>query len=199
MKHLDETNSYSESLVSTSTGRILSQYSLLHTLEKKKRQPVHTAAARTHTHSENTGTHTHIKPPSIVASITCTFRLSIFLYSPPSLPLPMLRIKQQEALFLQLCKSEHVVRLESERREAKGRLRVMDAMRDSLDDQLLYVAQFKKQWLQHHKLLEVARQDLAALELERRSRVEEDAAAALSTLLRRHQPNRHADDSMREL
>lgn len=102
----------------------------------------------------------------------------------------MSRSKQQvrEAVFLHLYKTEQVVRLESERREAKARLRLMDAMTDALNDQLLYVAQFKKQWLQHRLRLEEERCALMDAEEEWRAGILEEGAAELKTVVRRYDP-----------
>ncbi|EAN93498.1 hypothetical protein C3747_148g445c [Trypanosoma cruzi] len=82
----------------------------------------------------------------------------------------------------QQAKTERIVRLEVQRRHAKGTLRVIDAMIRDVDDQLLYVAQFKKEWLQHRKELEAARQELLAEELTRRQQFEKHCLHTLHQL-----------------
>ncbi|RNF07178.1 uncharacterized protein TraAM80_03549 [Trypanosoma rangeli] len=72
----------------------------------------------------------------------------------------------------QQAKTEWIVRLEVQRRHAKGSLRVLDSMIREVDDQLLYVAQFKKEWLQHRRELEAARQDVLAEEAAKRQQLE---------------------------
>ncbi|ORC85378.1 uncharacterized protein TM35_000351220 [Trypanosoma theileri] len=84
----------------------------------------------------------------------------------------------------QQVRTEHIVRLEVQRRHAKGLLRVFDTMIGDLDDQLMYVAQFKKEWLQHRKELEAARQQIIAEELTQREKREEAYLQALAELAR---------------
>lgn len=67
----------------------------------------------------------------------------------------------------QLLKAEEVVRYERERRESKQRLLLLDSFLSDLDEQLLYVAQFKKEWIRHRE----------ALEEERQSTIREEAVA----------------------
>ncbi|KAG5511700.1 hypothetical protein JKF63_07298 [Porcisia hertigi] len=101
----------------------------------------------------------------------------------------MFRAKQQaaETALLHFFKTENVVRLECERREAKMRLRLIDAMSDDLDDQLLYVAQFKKEWLQSRRVLEDARQAVVQEEASKREELESEYAKAIKKVLRRSQ------------
>lgn len=68
----------------------------------------------------------------------------------------------------QLLQAEEVVRFERERREAKQRLNLLDSFLSELDEQLLYVAQFKKEWLRHREALEEERQNV--IEEERKAR-----------------------------
>ncbi|KEG14300.1 hypothetical protein DQ04_00531050 [Trypanosoma grayi] len=82
----------------------------------------------------------------------------------------------------QQAKTEFIVRLEVQRRHAKGSLRVIDTMIREVDDQLLYVAQFKKEWLQHRKELEAARQDIMTEESMKRVQKEEGCLHTLEML-----------------
>ncbi|KAH9601560.1 hypothetical protein LSM04_003904 [Trypanosoma melophagium] len=84
----------------------------------------------------------------------------------------------------QQARTEHIVRLELQRRHAKGLLRVIDNMMGEVDDQLMYVAQFKKEWLQHRKELEAARQQIIAEEIKQREKREEAYLQALTELAR---------------
>ncbi|KAG5487544.1 hypothetical protein LSCM1_07501 [Leishmania martiniquensis] len=85
-------------------------------------------------------------------------------------------------------KTERVVRLECERREAKARLKLVDAMSDDLNDQLLCVAQFKKEWLQSRRLLEEARQAIVQEEASTRAYVEEEHVKAINKVVRHYHP-----------
>lgn len=76
------------------------------------------------------------------------------------------------------------MRLECERRESKARLRVIDAMMHELEDQLLYVAQFKKEWLQHRRKLEDDRQEVVHEESVRRGLLEEAYTKELNNITR---------------
>ncbi|ESL09158.1 hypothetical protein TRSC58_03128 [Trypanosoma rangeli SC58] len=86
----------------------------------------------------------------------------------------------------QQAKTERIVRLEVQRRHAKGSLRVLDTMIREVDDQLLYVAQFKKEWLQHRRELEAARQDVLAEEAARRQQLERHCLHTQQQLARRN-------------
>lgn len=101
-----------------------------------------------------------------------------------------LRAKQQaaEVALQHFLKTERVVRLECERREAKARLKVIDAMTAELDDQLLYVAQFKKEWLLSRRAMEEARQAVLSEENETRAFVEEEYVREVNGLIRHHHP-----------
>lgn len=102
----------------------------------------------------------------------------------------MSRAKQQaaEVALLHFFKTERVVRLECERRESKAHLKLIDNMSADLDDQLLYVAQFKKEWLQSRRVLEEARQALVQAEGAKRGDVEEEYVKALNKVIRHHHP-----------
>ncbi|RNF26293.1 uncharacterized protein Tco025E_01442 [Trypanosoma conorhini] len=84
----------------------------------------------------------------------------------------------------QQAKTERVVRLEVQRRHAKGSLRVLDSMIREVDDQLLYVAQFKKEWLQHRRELEAARQEILTEETAKRQQLERSCLHLLQQLAR---------------
>lgn len=82
----------------------------------------------------------------------------------------------------QLSKAEKVVRLELERREAKKRLVLFDTMLGELDQQLVYVAQFKKEWLLQRQTMERDRQKLMREEVVERERREKQILLSLSRL-----------------
>lgn len=102
-----------------------------------------------------------------------------------------LRAKHQaaEVALQHFLKTERVVRLECQRRESKARLKLVDAMAAELDDQLLYVAQFKKEWLLSRRAMENARQALLSEEKEERDYVEEEYVREVNRLLRHHHPS----------
>ncbi|KAK7202101.1 hypothetical protein NESM_000279000 [Novymonas esmeraldas] len=102
----------------------------------------------------------------------------------------MSRARQQavEVAVLHFMKTERVVRVECERREAKARLKLIDVMSADLDDQLLYVAQFKKEWLQSRCALEEAREAIMQEEASRRAYVEEEYVRAINKVIRHHHP-----------
>lgn len=82
----------------------------------------------------------------------------------------------------QLTKAEKVVRLELERREAKKRLVLFDTMLAELDQQLVYVAQFKKEWLLQRQTMERDRQKLMREETTERERRSQQWFLSLSKL-----------------
>ncbi|KPA75611.1 hypothetical protein ABB37_08482 [Leptomonas pyrrhocoris] len=94
-----------------------------------------------------------------------------------------------EVALQHFMKTERVVRLECERREAKTRLKVIDMMSAELDDQLLYVAQFKKEWLLSRRAMEEERQSVMSEENARRAYVEEEYVRNVNNILRRHHPS----------
>ncbi|KPI84432.1 hypothetical protein ABL78_6514 [Leptomonas seymouri] len=97
-----------------------------------------------------------------------------------------LRAKQQatEVALQHFLKTERVVRLECERREAKARLKVIDTMSAELDEQLMYVAQFKKEWMLSRRAMEVARQSLMGEEDTRRAYLEDEYVRGMNSLIR---------------
>ncbi|CAD2220280.1 hypothetical protein AGDE_04690 [Angomonas deanei] len=105
--------------------------------------------------------------------------------------LPGSRAKQQaaEISFQHLIRTEKVVRLEAERREAKARLRLLDLMTEVLDDQLVYVAQFKKIWLLQRAQLEEERQDVLSLENEERVKIEKLYSSEANEIIRKYYPS----------
>ncbi|KAG5507947.1 hypothetical protein JIQ42_07241 [Leishmania sp. Namibia] len=102
----------------------------------------------------------------------------------------MSRAKQQaaEVTLQHFFKTERVVRLECERREAKARLKLIDTMSDDLNDQLLCVAQFKKEWLQSRRVLEEAREAIVQEEGSTRAYVEEEYVKAINKVVRQYHP-----------
>ncbi|AYU75891.1 hypothetical protein conserved [Leishmania donovani] len=103
----------------------------------------------------------------------------------------MSRSRQQQAEEVALhhfFKTERVIRLECERREAKARLKLIDIMSGDLDDQLLCVAQFKKEWLQSRRVLEEARQAVVQEEASKRAYVEEEYVRAINKMIRHYHP-----------
>lgn len=80
------------------------------------------------------------------------------------------------------------MRLECERREAKARLKLIDTMAGELDDQLLYVAQFKKEWLLSRRAMEDARQAVSNEENGQRTYVEEKYVREVNRLARHYHP-----------
>lgn len=88
-----------------------------------------------------------------------------------------------EMAFQHLAQTERVVRCEAERRECKSRLRILDAMAEELDDQLIYVAQFKKQWLDHRQQLEEERQRMSHDERNDRSSLEAEYVKEINRLI----------------
>lgn len=90
------------------------------------------------------------------------------------MPLPR---RENEISRQEVLKAEKVVRLELQRREAKKRLALLDAMINEMDRQELFVAQFKKEWLQQRQEWEVKRQRVIQKEASERARVEAAAAA----------------------
>ncbi|EPY29170.1 hypothetical protein STCU_03766 [Strigomonas culicis] len=99
---------------------------------------------------------------------------------------PMSRAKQQaaEISFQHLLKTENVVRIEAERREAKARLKLLDVLVEEIDDQLVFVTQFKKLWLQQRVALEDERQKVIDKEEEARQQMEELYVYELNEVLR---------------
>lgn len=73
----------------------------------------------------------------------------------------------------QVEKAEEVVRLELQRREAKKRMNLLDAMLSELDQQAIYAAQFKKEWLLQRQALERERQKVSQEELREREAIKE--------------------------
>ncbi|CAJ1005562.1 hypothetical protein Q4I28_000882 [Leishmania naiffi] len=102
----------------------------------------------------------------------------------------MSRPKQRaaEVALHHFFKTERVVRLECERREAKARLRLIDTMSGDLDDQLLCVAQFKKEWLQSRRVLEEARQAILQEESSNRADVEDEYRRTTKRVIRHCHP-----------
>lgn len=82
----------------------------------------------------------------------------------------------------QLAKAEEVVRYERERREAKQRLVLLDSFLSELDEQLLCVAQFKKEWLRHRESLEEDRQNVVKEESNARPKQEKELLQLLRHL-----------------
>lgn len=103
----------------------------------------------------------------------------------------MSRSKQKAAELAtqHLFRTEQVVRLECERRESKARLKLLDTLTEELDDQLLYVAQFKKEWLEHRRDMEEARQMIVREEETHRAEVEEDYIANVNRIIRHYYPS----------
>ncbi|GET85717.1 hypothetical protein, conserved [Leishmania tarentolae] len=87
-------------------------------------------------------------------------------------------------------KTERVIRLECERREAKARLKLIDTMVGDLNDQLLCVTQFKKEWLQSRRVLEEARQAIVQEEGSKRASIEEEYVRTINKLIRHCSPLR---------
>jgi hypothetical protein len=98
------------------------------------------------------------------------------------------KLQAAEVALQHFLKTERVVRLECERREAKARLKLIDAMTAELDDQLLYVAQFKKEWLLSRRAMEEARQAMMSEENTKRADVEAEYVRDVNRLLRHHHP-----------
>eukprot|EP00796_Vickermania_ingenoplastis_P009131 gene9131-6418_t len=80
---------------------------------------------------------------------------------------------ERELSLQQLEGAEKVVRIELERRECKKRLHLLDVMAREVDQQEVYVAQFKKEWLAHRQALERDRQKLVQTESSERERLEQ--------------------------
>lgn len=76
--------------------------------------------------------------------------------------------------------TERVIRLEVQRREIKEHMQVNDVLIKDIDTQLASIAEFKKEWLKRHKLLEsdrkviVLKEDAARKQLVEQSRVHWD-------------------------
>ncbi|EAN76860.1 hypothetical protein, conserved [Trypanosoma brucei brucei TREU927] len=84
----------------------------------------------------------------------------------------------------QQIRTERIVRMEVQRRQAKGTLRVIDNMIREIDDQLAYVSQFKKEWLQHQRKCEEVRQEVVKEEIKLRSQFLEEEKEELEKLLK---------------
>jgi hypothetical protein len=80
-------------------------------------------------------------------------------------------VEQMEAL-RHIQKTERIVRLEIQRRSVKDALRIYDEIQKDVDEQLHFVAQFKREWLALMKVLEVARQELVGREVAGRNSTE---------------------------
>lgn len=87
----------------------------------------------------------------------------------------------------QLVHDENQHRVEIERREAKARSRVIDASTRIIDDQLLYVAQLKREWLRHKNEVHASCRVVMEQESARRATLQEAYVNELSKLLRRYQ------------
>lgn len=87
----------------------------------------------------------------------------------------------------QLVKAEEVVRYERERREAKQRLALLDSFLSELDEQLLCVAQFKKEWLRHRESVEDDRQNVVKEESNARRTQEKELLKLLRHLYKEGQ------------
>lgn len=82
--------------------------------------------------------------------------------------------------FRHLQRTEKVVRLEIERRSIRESIRVHDDMMHFVNEQLQYVADFKREWLAHMRGLELERQEEVAREAQSRQVLEDACAAELS-------------------
>ena len=91
-------------------------------------------------------------------------------------------VEEMEAL-RHLQKTERIVRLEIQRRAVKDTIRVFDEIQKDVDEQLHFVAQFKREWLVHMKVLEVSRQELAAREVHGRNAVDSEYRQATENLI----------------
>ncbi|KAG8346968.1 hypothetical protein ERJ75_001747800 [Trypanosoma vivax] len=89
----------------------------------------------------------------------------------------------REGPLQQQMRTERIVRLEVQRRHAKGTLRVFDNMIREVDDQLLYVSHFKKEWLQHRRQLEDVRQEIVKSETTARKQLLEEETSAVRSLM----------------
>lgn len=73
----------------------------------------------------------------------------------------------------QLVKIEEVVRTELERRSEKKRVAICDEMLEEIDQQLIFVAQFKKEWIRQQQMLESHRLNVVAEESTVRHQLEQ--------------------------
>jgi hypothetical protein len=82
-----------------------------------------------------------------------------------------------------LQRTEKVVRLEIERRSIREAIRTHDEMVQFVEEQLQYVADFKREWLSHMRGLELERQEEISREAYERQRVEEAWTAAVESVV----------------
>lgn len=71
--------------------------------------------------------------------------------------------------------NEAVIRLELQRRMLREKMQVNDNMIRDIDEHLVYVVQFKKEWLHHMRLMESERRTVSTEEATGRKRLEEHA------------------------
>ena len=84
--------------------------------------------------------------------------------------------------FRHIQKTEKIVRLEVQRRSIRDAMRLHDGMLQELDEQLAYVADFKREWLVHMKSLEFERQELIGRSEHERRAMENEWATGMEQI-----------------
>eukprot|EP00758_Cryptobia_borreli_P001435 Tbor_TRINITY_DN2240_c0_g1::TRINITY_DN2240_c0_g1_i1::g.2787::m.2787 len=76
-----------------------------------------------------------------------------------------------------LINTERVIRLELQRRSIKENMYINDDVIKDIDEQLAFVAQFKRSWVKQKSIMEAERVAIIDIERSERLRVEEGAHA----------------------
>lgn len=86
---------------------------------------------------------------------------------------PSLTVHEVLEAVKHIQKTEKIVRLEIQRRSIRDAIRIHDDMASLVEEQLSYVADFKREWLSHMRRLESERQEWVAKEASARQALDE--------------------------